>query len=103
MAIYANSRYPASLPEPLRLRPGGLVPQQLKVYEDFLRLPRPDNIDRTKPAGFPGEKTAIGPNSSEDPDTMPLPLNKVVEKFNVSFFIFARSNTNFSSDSCYRS
>ncbi|KAI1315509.1 hypothetical protein EDD11_000690 [Mortierella claussenii] len=40
MATYQSSRYPASLPEPLRIKPSGLSPQQLRVYEDFARLPR---------------------------------------------------------------
>ncbi|KAF9207336.1 hypothetical protein BGZ49_000688 [Haplosporangium sp. Z 27] len=40
MATYQSSRYPASLPEPLRIKPTGLSPQQLRVYEDFSRLPR---------------------------------------------------------------
>ncbi|KAF9430928.1 hypothetical protein BGZ94_002057 [Podila epigama] len=40
MATYQASRYPASLPEPLRLKPTGLSPQQLRVYEDFARMPR---------------------------------------------------------------
>ncbi|KAF9558989.1 hypothetical protein EC968_006772 [Mortierella alpina] len=40
MATYQSSRYPASLPEPLRLKPTGLSSQQLRVYEDFARVPR---------------------------------------------------------------
>jgi len=39
-ATFQSSRYPASLPEPLRLKPTGLSPQQLRVYEDFARMPR---------------------------------------------------------------
>ncbi|ORZ06742.1 CCR4-Not complex component, Not1-domain-containing protein [Lobosporangium transversale] len=40
VATYQSSRYPASLPEPLRIKPTGLSAQQLRVYEDFARLPR---------------------------------------------------------------
>ncbi|KAF9585097.1 hypothetical protein BGW38_003916, partial [Lunasporangiospora selenospora] len=40
MATYQSSRYPASLPDPLRIKPPGLSPQQLRVYEDFVRMPR---------------------------------------------------------------
>ncbi|KAG0302024.1 hypothetical protein BGZ98_007861, partial [Dissophora globulifera] len=40
MATYQSSRYPAGLPEALRIRPTGLSPQQLRVYDDFARLPR---------------------------------------------------------------
>jgi CCR4-NOT transcription complex subunit 1 len=28
------------LPEPLRLKPGGLTPQQMKVYDDFSQIPK---------------------------------------------------------------
>ncbi|KAI8146312.1 CCR4-Not complex component, Not1-domain-containing protein [Fennellomyces sp. T-0311] len=40
MDIFAMSRYPASLPEPLRAKPSGLQPAQLRVYEDFARISR---------------------------------------------------------------
>ncbi|KAJ3092021.1 hypothetical protein HK102_011503 [Quaeritorhiza haematococci] len=50
MAVYAASRYPSTLPESLRLKPGGLTPQQLRVYEDLARVARhvpADVADRT--------------------------------------------------------
>ncbi|KAF9185667.1 hypothetical protein BGZ51_002497 [Haplosporangium sp. Z 767] len=47
MATYQSSRYPASLPEPLRLKPTGLSPQQLRVYEDFARMPRQASMPST--------------------------------------------------------
>nr|CAG8466511.1 6213_t:CDS:10 [Entrophospora candida] len=34
------SRYANNLPDPLRLKPNGLQPQQLRVYEDFSRILR---------------------------------------------------------------
>ncbi|KAI9490122.1 CCR4-Not complex component, Not1-domain-containing protein [Zychaea mexicana] len=40
MDIFAMTRYPSSLPEPLRAKPSGLQPAQLRVYEDFARIPR---------------------------------------------------------------
>lgn len=40
MEIFAMSRYPASLPEPLRAKPSGLQAAQMRVYEDFSRIPR---------------------------------------------------------------
>lgn len=41
MSIFnGNQRYPASLPEPLLPKPGGLRNEQLHVYEAFQRLPR---------------------------------------------------------------
>ena len=38
MATYQASRYPANLPDPLRIKPPGLSLQQLRVYEDFARM-----------------------------------------------------------------
>ncbi|KAG9303880.1 hypothetical protein G9A89_005790 [Geosiphon pyriformis] len=44
MAVYPGiSRYMNNLPEPLRLKPNGLQPQQLRVYEDFSRISRLNN------------------------------------------------------------
>ncbi|CAG8494332.1 7474_t:CDS:10 [Funneliformis mosseae] len=44
MSVYSGiSRYMGNLPEPLRLKPNGLLPQQLRVYEDFTRIPRLSN------------------------------------------------------------
>ncbi|KAI8897671.1 CCR4-Not complex component, Not1-domain-containing protein [Globomyces pollinis-pini] len=37
-AVFASSRYLSALPEPLRLRQGGLSPMQMRVYEDFTRI-----------------------------------------------------------------
>ncbi|KAJ3255219.1 hypothetical protein HDU77_003760 [Chytriomyces hyalinus] len=40
VSVYAASRYPSSLPEPLRLKPNGLTASQFRVYEDFSRMTR---------------------------------------------------------------
>lgn len=40
MSIFTSGRYPASLPEALRPKPGGLLPAQRRVYDDFGRIPR---------------------------------------------------------------
>merc|ERR1712185_682043 len=40
MSIFTSGRYPASLPEALRPRAGGLLPAQRRVYDDFGRIPR---------------------------------------------------------------
>ncbi|KAI8372978.1 CCR4-Not complex component, Not1-domain-containing protein [Radiomyces spectabilis] len=40
MDVLSMSRYPATLPQPLRPKPNGLQPAQLRVYEDFARIPR---------------------------------------------------------------
>ncbi|KAI8097006.1 CCR4-Not complex component, Not1-domain-containing protein [Halteromyces radiatus] len=38
--IFSASRYPATLPEPLRAKPDGLQANQLRIYEDFARVSR---------------------------------------------------------------
>merc|ERR1712185_261590 len=40
MSIFTSGRYPATLPEALRPRAGGLLPAQRRVYDDFGRIPR---------------------------------------------------------------
>ncbi|KAG0182584.1 hypothetical protein DFQ29_003364 [Apophysomyces sp. BC1021] len=40
MDIFSMSRYPTTLPEPLRAKPNGLQPAQLRVYDDFARIAR---------------------------------------------------------------
>ncbi|KAI7854467.1 CCR4-Not complex component, Not1-domain-containing protein [Circinella umbellata] len=40
MDIFSMTRYPSSLPEPLRAKPSGLQPVQFRVYEDFARISR---------------------------------------------------------------
>lgn len=39
-ASQLSGRFPAALPDSLRARPGALTPQQVRVYEDFARIPR---------------------------------------------------------------
>ncbi|CAO3574719.1 unnamed protein product [Mortierella alpina] len=57
VATYQSSRYPASLPEPLRLKPTGLSPHQLRVYEDFARVPRQAIV----PSSFNSERSVRTP------------------------------------------
>ncbi|KAI9310521.1 CCR4-Not complex component, Not1-domain-containing protein [Dichotomocladium elegans] len=45
LEVFSMTRYPATLPEPLRAQPSGLQPAQFRVYEDFAR------ISRTAPHG----------------------------------------------------
>ncbi|KAI8909736.1 CCR4-Not complex component, Not1-domain-containing protein [Gorgonomyces haynaldii] len=66
--VYGASRYPAALPDPLRLRPGGLVASQMSVYEDFVD-PKP------QPPPAP-----VVQKESEPEDAV-LTNVKVVEKF----------------------
>jgi len=55
MSIFSKggSRFPAALPESLRPRPGHLNPHMTRVYEDFARIPRPNqqllHVDQTQP------------------------------------------------------
>ncbi|KAJ3305272.1 hypothetical protein HDV03_001870 [Kappamyces sp. JEL0829] len=71
---YASSHFVAMLPEPLRLKPSGLTAQQMRVYEDFMRIPnatvsafneasRPllprQEIASTQGHGLEGENPAI--------------------------------------------
>lgn len=46
MDIFSISRYATTLPEPLRPKPNGLQANQLRVYEDFMHVPRmaPPNL-----------------------------------------------------------
>ncbi|KAG0225949.1 hypothetical protein BGW41_004453 [Actinomortierella wolfii] len=92
MATYQASRYPAILPEPLRIKPPGLTAQQLRVYEDFGRL-RPGSM----PPAFDTERALRTPlnarveNHQGYPfpsaemgfETAPAPLtaHQVLEKF----------------------
>jgi CCR4-NOT transcription complex subunit 1 len=66
MSIFAVGRYPQSLPEPLRPKPGGLQPLQLQVYEEFsrmqstpsLNLPLGGATQGITPAGMRGPQQA---------------------------------------------
>ncbi|CAB4419785.1 unnamed protein product [Rhizophagus irregularis] len=96
MSVYSGiSRYMSTLPEPLRLKPNGLLPQQLRVYEDFSRIPRLSNQaaeiynDRNVRSGMlRGQDFGIGHpyNPTEMPfDSpqvqMPITAHQSLEKF----------------------
>jgi len=49
-----------SLPEPLRLKPGGLTTQQMKVYDDFTQIPK----NPTQAAALYGTSSILFSNSS---------------------------------------
>ncbi|KAI0220623.1 CCR4-NOT core subunit cdc39, partial [Massospora cicadina] len=38
MAVYASGNYPTNLPDILKLKPSGLQPVQMQIYEDFAHL-----------------------------------------------------------------
>ncbi|EFJ39979.1 hypothetical protein VOLCADRAFT_108387 [Volvox carteri f. nagariensis] len=65
----AGSRFPGSLPESLRPRPGGINLQHIRVYEDFTRIPRTPPIP-TSPALAVGSNQALvapGPGAPPPP------------------------------------
>lgn len=70
MAVLGNSRYPGALPEPLRPKPGGLLPHQLEVYEAFQRTPRTGT--RAPTTGQPVQ-SAVGPGTSVSTPTAAQP------------------------------
>ncbi|KAJ3214619.1 hypothetical protein HDU67_001427 [Dinochytrium kinnereticum] len=78
VAIYAASRYPSSLPDPLRLKAGGLTPLQLRVYEDFSRIAKaaPDaseRLSRLRPENSSATNAAYDDNAPQ--------IQAIVEKF----------------------
>jgi CCR4-NOT transcription complex subunit 1 len=60
MSIFGNNqRYPASLPDQLRPKPGGLRPEIFQLYDNFQRMPR-----QTPTPGAVASNAAIGPASA---------------------------------------
>lgn len=76
MSIFTNgNQYPASLPEPLRPKPGGLRNEQLHIYEAFQRIPRQPSVTPQQPS------TTSGSTDSAEPS-----LSKGGIKFNMDAF-----------------
>ena len=62
----AQSQYASTLPDLLKLKPDGLQMQQLRVYEEFGKLPRA--------TGDVGERGSTSPSMAHMPDAvMPYP------------------------------
>ncbi|KAI8394298.1 CCR4-Not complex component, Not1-domain-containing protein [Radiomyces spectabilis] len=55
MEMLSMSRYPTALPSPLRAAPNGLQLAQLRVYEDFARIPRTTAVVGSADAEAPGQ------------------------------------------------
>lgn len=56
----AGSRFPGSLPESLRPRPGGINFSHVRVYEDFMRIPRTPPLPSSPAmAGGPGQPVVV--------------------------------------------
>ncbi|KAJ3332113.1 hypothetical protein HDU76_001257 [Blyttiomyces sp. JEL0837] len=84
VSVYASSRYPSSLPDSLRLKPGGLTLAQLRVYEDFARLPRqvpPDAQERNARASR--TEGALPPNLGVYEDNAAVTLQQIMQKLAV--------------------
>jgi len=64
MSIFANTnqRYPSALPEQLRPQPGGLRPDQLRVYDSFQRAPR-QPVFLAQQQGDSGDVVGVGSTS----------------------------------------
>ena len=99
MSIFGASRYPSLLPEALRLKPGGLTPAQLRVYEDFMRVSRsatpPSESSSERPVirappPVPKEGTFTGPSEPVGYENAPSVLSsqQAFDKFNVNFLFF---------------
>ncbi|KAI9329571.1 CCR4-Not complex component, Not1-domain-containing protein [Obelidium mucronatum] len=79
--VYAASRYPSSLPEPLRLKTNGLTPAQYRVYEDFSR------IARHAPAGTEGPIERDGRGGAREgnvEDQIPAGVIQAMEKLDAA-------------------
>ena len=60
MSIFGNNqRYPASLPDQLRPKPGGLRPEIFQLYDNFQRMPR-----QTPTPGGIAANAAIAPGGA---------------------------------------
>lgn len=81
-----QGRFPASLPELLRPRPGQLNPQQARVYEDFARIPRtavpsppPSATGPVLPGGAPQQARAFGAPPLEGAPAEARPVSMLEE------------------------
>lgn len=82
MAVYSSSRYPSTLPESLRLRPGGLTTSQFSLYEDFVRMPRQLNG-----AGYGSPQGGfVGKEEFEGATDEPVQTIQAVEQFTVCVY-----------------
>ncbi|KAJ1926927.1 CCR4-NOT core subunit cdc39 [Tieghemiomyces parasiticus] len=67
-ATYANLTYPPHVPAELKVRPQGLLPAQLRIYEDFAAIPH-----------FASQTASA--NDHTNPETSPLTARQCYDKF----------------------
>jgi CCR4-NOT transcription complex subunit 1 len=79
MSIFVgNSRFPNSLPDPLRPKPGGLSATQLCVYDDFSSIPTHQQMQvapqtKADPKVEQNDSNAMAPPSSGQPSAQRTP------------------------------
>lgn len=78
MAVYASSRYPSTLPESLRLKPNGLSSHQLRVYEDFARIPRQISAQEIAERNGVPPRTPTSATLPGRMDTSVLPYGNII-------------------------
>jgi CCR4-NOT transcription complex subunit 1 len=80
---YASSHYLAMLPESLRMKPSGLTSLQMRVYEDFMRIPHgtaaPFN-ETARPLLPRQEIHAVTTNQGLESDNAAVSIVQVIEK-----------------------
>ena len=75
--VYAASRYPSTLHESLRLKPGGLSPAQFHVYEEFTRVPR----HPPPPAPYSADSRTGRSENGQYGDEQAIPAPQALERF----------------------
>ncbi|EGF78328.1 hypothetical protein BATDEDRAFT_35788 [Batrachochytrium dendrobatidis JAM81] len=93
MAVCSASRYATALPEGIRPRPGGLLMQQLRVYEDFIRIPhlqerqsRNGALLRSDDRHGPVHAQSfqhVQPEMANEGTANAISIRQIVEKFNL--------------------
>ena len=90
---YASSHYLSMLPEALRLKATGVSPPQMRVYEDFMRIPHgPSPGDSSRPLLPRQEMRPPAAPAQQIDENSSISLTQVVEKAHVIFLVFINLN-----------
>ncbi|GAA5806524.1 hypothetical protein HPULCUR_012060 [Helicostylum pulchrum] len=82
MDVYQMSGFQNMLPQRLRPKPNGLLPSQLSVYEDFIRIPCPPAIPSTASTSPAESVSGYGYNSPAGFDKPPnASAHLILERF----------------------